>query len=40
MAFRYSVTVRLTFTAHRRTKNTHKKYMTPHKRADMDRLPG
>jgi len=40
MAFRYSVTVRLTFTAHRRTKNTHKKYVTPHKRADMDRLPG
>jgi hypothetical protein len=40
MAFRYSVTVRLTFVALRRTKNTHKKYVTPHNRADMDRLPG
>jgi len=40
MAFRYSVTVRPTFKTLGRTKNTHKKCVTPHKGADMDRLPG
>ncbi len=40
MAFRYSVTVRLTFKTPARTKNTHEKYVTLQYRADMDRLPG
>ena len=39
MAFRYSVTVRLTFKTNKRTKNTHKKYVTRHKGADGYRLP-
>ncbi|AZF13893.1 hypothetical protein C4J92_0378 [Pseudomonas sp. R3-18-08] len=40
MAFRYSVTERPTFTAHERTKNTHKKQAALYKGADMHRLPG
>lgn len=40
MVFRYSVTVRPNCDTKIRTKNTHKKYVTLHKGADKDRLPG
>jgi len=39
MAFRYSVTVRLTFKTNKCTKTTHEKYAARHKRADSYRLP-